>query len=158
RVIDSDGKTENAQHTIALDPFTLAVLKAHTGMLDDECREFGPDYQDHGLLFCWKQGKPPHPDTITRRFHRLAEAAGLPKISLHDVRHSYATAGPGRQDRLESSQRAHRPLRRGVHHALRVGGGIASADFELEAANPEFAKLGNLLIDLEVAVVAADGH
>ena len=33
------------------------------------------------------------PDTITRRFKRLAAAAGLPEIDLHDVRHSYATAG-----------------------------------------------------------------
>jgi len=62
-------------------------------MLDQERTEFGPDYQDSGLLFCWENGKPPHPDTITRRFHRLGETAGLPKINLHDVRHSCATAG-----------------------------------------------------------------
>jgi integrase len=62
-------------------------------MLDRERAEFGPGYHDYGLLFCWEDGRPPHPDTITRRFHKLAEAAGLPKINLHDVRHSYATAG-----------------------------------------------------------------
>jgi len=45
------------------------------------------------VLFCWPDGRPPHPDTITRRFKRLAAAAGLPDIDLHDVRHSYATAG-----------------------------------------------------------------
>jgi integrase len=93
KVIESDGKTENAQHVLALDPFTLAVLRAHAELLDQERREFGPDYQDHGVLFCWENGKPPHPDTITRRFKRLAAAAGLPEIDLHDVRHSYATAG-----------------------------------------------------------------
>jgi integrase len=93
RVIESDGKTENAQHVLALDPFTLAVLKAHVEVLDRERREFGPDYQDHGVLFCWENGRPPHPDTITRRFKKLAAAAGLPEIDLHDVRHSYATAG-----------------------------------------------------------------
>ena len=62
-------------------------------MLDRERRELGPDYQDHGVLFCWEDGRPPHPDTITRRFKKLAAAAGLPEIDLHDVRHSYATAG-----------------------------------------------------------------
>jgi integrase len=93
RVIESDGKTENAQHVLALDPFTLAALKAHVEQLDQERREFGPDYQDHGVLFCWEDGRPPHPDTITRRFKKLAAAAGLPEIDLHDVRHSYATAG-----------------------------------------------------------------
>ena len=93
RVIESDGKTENAQHVLALDPFTLAALKAHVETLDQERRDFGPDYHDHGVLFCWEDGRPPHPDTITRRFKKLAAAAGLPAIELHDVRHSYATAG-----------------------------------------------------------------
>ena len=82
-----------SQHVLALDPFTLAVLKAHVEQLDQERRELGPDYQDHGVLFCWQDGRPPHPDTITRRFKKLAAAAGLPEIDLHDVRHSYATAG-----------------------------------------------------------------
>ena len=93
RVVEYYGKTENAQHVLALDPFTLAVLKAHVEQLARERRELGPDYQDHGVLFCWEDGRPPHPDTITRRFKKLAEAAGLPEIDLHDVRHSYATAG-----------------------------------------------------------------
>ena len=65
-----------------LDAFTLAALGAHTQMLDREHVEFGPDYTDHGLLFCWEDGRPPHPDTITHRFHTLAAAAGLPKIKL----------------------------------------------------------------------------
>jgi integrase len=93
KVIESDGKTANAQHVLALDPFTLAVLRAHVDMLDQERKDFGPDYHDRGRLFCWENGKPPHPDTITRRFKKLAEQAGLPEIDLHDVRHSYATAG-----------------------------------------------------------------
>jgi integrase len=93
RVIESDGKTENAQHVLALDPFTLAVLKGHVEQLDQERRDFGPEYHDRGVLFCWPDGRPPHPDTITRRFKKLAAAAGLPEIDLHDVRHSYATAG-----------------------------------------------------------------
>ena len=92
KVIESDGKTANAQHVLALDPFTLAVLRAHVEILDQERKEFGPDYHDGGFLFCWENGKPPHPDTFTRRFKRLPAAAGLPEIDLHDVRHSYATA------------------------------------------------------------------
>jgi len=57
------------------------------------------------VLFCWRDGRPPHPDTITRRFKKLAAVAGLPEIDLHDVRHSYATAGAQlrRQDRLDRS-------------------------------------------------------
>ena len=31
-------------------------------MLDQERRELGPDYEDHGVLFCREDGRPPHPD------------------------------------------------------------------------------------------------
>jgi integrase len=93
KVIVSDGKTANAQHVLALDPFTFAVLRAHVELLDQERKDLGPDYHDGGWLFCWENGTPPDPDTITRRFKRLARAADLPAIDLHDVRHSYATAG-----------------------------------------------------------------
>jgi integrase len=37
-------------------------------------------------------GRPPHPDTIRQRFDRLAAAAGLSRITFHDLRHSYATS------------------------------------------------------------------
>lgn len=40
-VIESDGKTENARHLLALDPFTLAALKAHVEMLDRERKDHG---------------------------------------------------------------------------------------------------------------------
>jgi alkanesulfonate monooxygenase SsuD/methylene tetrahydromethanopterin reductase-like flavin-dependent oxidoreductase (luciferase family) len=53
KVIESDGKTENAQHLVALDPFTQAALTAHVETLDRERKDLGPNYWDHGLLFCW---------------------------------------------------------------------------------------------------------
>jgi integrase len=93
KVVESDGKTQNARRVLALDPFTLAALRSHVDMLEREHAEFGPDYEDHGLLFCWENGRPVHPDTITRRFKKLAASADLPEIDLHDVRHSYATLG-----------------------------------------------------------------
>jgi integrase len=43
-------------------------------------------------VFTRPDGAPIHPDLITDWFRRLARAAGLPPIRLHDVRHSYATA------------------------------------------------------------------
>jgi integrase len=93
KVIDEDGKSDDSWRTIALDPYTLGVLRSHVSMLDAERSLAGEHYQDHGLLFCWEDGRPPHPDTITVRFNKLADAAGLPRIRRHDVRHSYATAG-----------------------------------------------------------------
>ena len=62
-------------------------------MTDAERKMHGLTYEDSGYLFSWEDGRAPHPDTFTRRFKRLTVRAGLPNIDLHDVRHSYATAG-----------------------------------------------------------------
>jgi integrase len=51
------------------------------------------EFQHQGtVLFCWPDGRPIHPETISDWFARHSIAAGLPPIRLHDVRHSYATA------------------------------------------------------------------
>ena len=42
-------------------------------------------------MFTYQDGRPLHPDTIRQRFDRLAVAAGLSRITFHDLRHSYAT-------------------------------------------------------------------
>lgn len=55
RVVESDGKTENAQRVIALDPFTLAALAQLVEQFDTERRGHGPGYQDRGL---GSQGSP----------------------------------------------------------------------------------------------------
>jgi integrase len=52
---------------------------------------FGDDYHPGDYVFTFKDGRPPHPDTIRQRFDRLAAAAGLSRITFHDLRHSYAT-------------------------------------------------------------------
>jgi integrase len=64
RVVESDGKTENAQRVIALDPFTLATLRLLVEQLDTERAQLGPDYQDHGLLFCWRTASPRTPTRL----------------------------------------------------------------------------------------------
>ena len=62
RVIESDGKTENAQHVLALDPFMLAVLKAHVEQLDRERQDFGPD----AITASCSAGRTADPRTPTR--------------------------------------------------------------------------------------------
>ena len=43
-------------------------------------------------MFTWPDGRPIHPQRFSTWFEQLAHAADLPRIRLHDVRHSYATA------------------------------------------------------------------
>lgn len=91
RAEDSDSKTASGNRTISLDSLTMEYLRRHLEMLDEEREAFGYGYADKGKLFCHPDGRPIHPDTITRRFNKLVDRAGVPVIRLHDVRHTYAT-------------------------------------------------------------------
>lgn len=89
--VDEDGKSDSGWREISLDAFTGAALRSYVEMLDKEREAFGPDYTDHGTLMCFEDGRTLHPDTITRTFNRLVDRAGVRRIRLHDVRHTYAT-------------------------------------------------------------------
>jgi integrase len=81
RAEDSDGKTEGSRRTISLDPVTVEALRQHIAMLDQERKDFGSCDTESRLLFCHPDGTPLHPDTITRRFNALVDAAGVRRIS-----------------------------------------------------------------------------
>jgi integrase len=91
-VVESDAKTPKGRRSLALDPVTLATLKAHRVRQAEEKSIVGPGYQDSGLVFTMPDGSPIHPQRISAWFVQHTRAAGLPRIRLHDVRHSYATA------------------------------------------------------------------
>jgi integrase len=91
-VVVSEPKTAKGRRSLALDPATLAALREHRVRQLQERLAVGPRWQDSGLVFTWPDGRPLHPERFSRWFEQHARAAGLPKIRLHDVRHSYATA------------------------------------------------------------------
>jgi integrase len=57
QVVESDGKTENAQRVIALDPFTLAALRLLVEQLDTERAELGPDDVRHSYATAGRDAK-----------------------------------------------------------------------------------------------------
>ncbi len=91
RAQESDGKSAAGRRAISLDSFSCAQLRMLIDVLQSERRAVGKDYPSHGLLMVNELGRPLHPDTITTRFNRLVDRAGVPRIRLHDVRHTYAT-------------------------------------------------------------------
>jgi integrase len=91
-VVVSEPKTTKGRRSLALDPATAAALRRHRTQQAQERLAAGPLWQDSGLVFAWPDGSPIHPQRFSSWFEQHARAAGLPRIRLHDVRHSYATA------------------------------------------------------------------
>jgi integrase len=91
-VVVAEAKTASSRRQLALDPFTVAALKAHRVRQLQERMAWRPAWADTGLVFTREDGQVLHPEHVTKRFARLVRDAGLPPITLHGVRHSYATA------------------------------------------------------------------
>ena len=51
----------------------------------------GLEVADGELVFPRPEGTPLHPDYFSQVFDRAASRSGLPKLSLHDLRHTHAT-------------------------------------------------------------------
>jgi integrase len=50
-----------------------------------------PHYRDQDLVFTRADGQPLRPEYVLRHLHQLSDAAGLPRIRVHDLRHFAAT-------------------------------------------------------------------
>ena len=93
QVVVSEPKSRAGRRSLALDPATVAALRDHLVVQRAEREIVGARYMDSGLLFTWPDGSTDPPGTVLRNgSSSTRRAAGLPRITLHGLRHSYATA------------------------------------------------------------------
>lgn len=85
----SRGKTRNSRRAIDLDPTTIKVLNAWREWQKAEQEAAG--VESEGWVFANTDGNPVHPHSISQTFERIANRAGVPRIRLHDLRHTHGT-------------------------------------------------------------------
>jgi integrase len=93
RVEESAPKTSKSQRRIAIAPVVVDAMKTHRRRQREDRMAWGPAWTDSGFAFTREDGSALHPESILKRFQRLAGQAGLPVISFHGLRHGHATAG-----------------------------------------------------------------
>jgi integrase len=88
-VVEGGPKTEGSGRDVSLVAQDVATLKAWKRKQSAERLEWGQDWAGGSLVFTQEDGTPWHPDTVTDTFERLAFAAHLPPVRLHDMRHAH---------------------------------------------------------------------
>jgi integrase len=68
------------------------VLRRASVRYAEERLALGAAHADSGYVAVNEAGEPYAPDTLTRMWHKLAKAAGVREIRLHDARQSCGTA------------------------------------------------------------------
>jgi integrase len=76
---------------VDLDVGTVGAMLGHRLAQDGERAAWGEAYAAYDLVFARENGEPLHPETVTKRFTKLAAAAGLRPVRLHDLRHGQAS-------------------------------------------------------------------
>ena len=84
-------KTAHGRRPIALDKGTVAALRDHRRRMLEERLLFGADFVDAGLVFHRPDGAFLRPDAVSDMFLRRAHSYGLPRLTLHGLRHTWAT-------------------------------------------------------------------
>ncbi len=87
----ADVKTQTSRRTIDLDERTVAVLRAWRKLQLEEQLLVGRRDDDAALVFAQADGSPVHPDYFSQVFERHVAKSELPRIRLHDLRHTHAT-------------------------------------------------------------------
>jgi integrase len=84
-------KTRRGRRNVALDTTSVEALRSHRATQSAECLRLGPAWVDSGYVFGGVDGAPLHPDTITATFQAIIRDLDVPRIRLHDLRHTSAT-------------------------------------------------------------------
>ena len=87
----STPKTRRGRRQVALDPATVAALSENRRRQRLERLEAEAPGKESGFVFTREDGEPYHPERVSKLFTGAAKRAGLPRIRLHDLRHTYAS-------------------------------------------------------------------
>jgi integrase len=84
-------KTKRSKRVLPLSPALITALHVHGLRQGSERARMGERWQEHGLVFPSSVGTPYNARNVIRMFERTVQAAGLPPLRFHDLRHSCAS-------------------------------------------------------------------
>lgn len=83
-------KTESSYRTLPMTNDVYTILKKHKELQEKKKELLGNYYVDEDFVCTWNNGTVITPNYLTRTFHTVIKKSSLPKIRLHDLRHSVA--------------------------------------------------------------------
>lgn len=84
-------KTARSRRTVPLPLSACEVLIRHRGRQAEQRLLAGSEWEANDLVFCTVTGTPLNASALSTKLHRALERLGLPRIRVHDLRHTAAT-------------------------------------------------------------------
>jgi len=87
----STPKNRNAFRSVAFSSDVLDVLLLHRQLQEEERSALGAHWPEGDLVFPSEVGTPLNPDNLKRVRNALMDKAGVPRATLHHLRHLHAS-------------------------------------------------------------------
>jgi integrase len=84
-------KSDKSRRTIDYPAFVGELLSSEGQFVTENRRLAGDRWSEAGLVFPSQVGTPLEERNVLRRFQRMCQANGLPKLRLYDLRHTHAS-------------------------------------------------------------------
>lgn len=84
-------KTESSIREVAIPDFVISLLEEYKLWYEEQKSLYGELWTNSNRLFVQADGKPMHPDTISKWFVKFVGNIGLPVINFHGLRHTNVT-------------------------------------------------------------------
>jgi integrase len=84
-------KTDRSKRAVSLPPSAVALLSGLKVKQREEREALGLEWKESDYVFSKLDGTPYHPNTVSKAFSKIINQAGIPKVRLHDLRHTHAT-------------------------------------------------------------------
>ena len=91
RAAEKPPKTENSYRTMRIPKVIFEELEIRRNKIIKEKNKLGSAYHDHGYISCREDGEPHTLPSFYGALKRACNRAGVPQVSVHDLRHMYAT-------------------------------------------------------------------
>jgi integrase len=92
-IVVGEPKSRAGHRHVALDITTVRLLHCHRAAQERQQEQHGAEWVETGLVFTEPNGSALDPTYVSRHFDRLVARSGLPRLRLHDLRHSSASIG-----------------------------------------------------------------
>lgn len=90
-IYTKDPKTETSNRVISIPESITKLLREYQRKQMEQRLKLGDKWILTNRVFVQFDGKPMHPDTITKWFRQFLEEKNLPHITFHGLRHTHAT-------------------------------------------------------------------
>lgn len=91
RVVEKGTKNASSLRTLSLTGELCDLLRRERQRQEEAARRMKKNWPNTGLVYVGRYGVPPKPNTLTRAFSQFIRKNDLPYLTLHGLRHTFAT-------------------------------------------------------------------